>query len=245
MKCSALFWTVLLVLSFGAGARGAVLLAWDAQGFSSSSPWPENWSSSSQGGTVSVASGILVDSGLGRGAGTSLAALNNGWGVGAINQTSLSGAVTDGDYVSFALSPQAGYGLSLAGLDFTVRLPEAGWNAGTSRYQWQYKIGNGSFVDIGSPLALSGIWDTNGVAQPALDLSGISALQNITAPVEFRLYAWGTGGQFVFGRQSGNDLAVNGTVFAVPEPGRAGLLGAAVFALLASRRRRCGRMPDS
>lgn len=244
MKCSALFWAALMLLSFGAEARGAVLLAWDAQGFSSSAPWPENWSSSSQGGTVTVASGILVDSGLGRGAGTSLAALNNGWGVGAINQTSLSGAVTDGDYASFALSPQTGFSMSLSGIDFTVRLPEAGWNTGTSRYLWQYKIGDGSFVDIGSPLALSGTWDTNGVAQPALNLSGISALQNLTEPVEFRLYAWGTGGQFVFGRQSGNDLTLNGTVFAVPEPGRAGLLAVAALAGSALRRRRRNGVRD-
>lgn len=216
-------------------ARSAVLVAWDPQGITSD--WPENWSSSSQGGTVTVDSGIDLVAGLGRGAGTSLAGLNNGWGLGAVNQTTQAGALADGDYLNFTLAPQEGFAMSLASLDFNVRLPTSGWDAGASRYQWQYKVGDGSFVDIGSPLALVGDYNTNGAAQPTLDLSGVAGLQNVTDAVELRMYAWGTGGQFVFGRLAGNDLALSGSVAAVPEPSRLLLAGFGALGFLLQRRR--------
>lgn len=228
---------VLLALVLATAAlprtQAAVLLAWDPQGLAGT--WPENWSSTAQGGVVTVDSGVAVVSGLSRGAGTSLAGLNNGWGVGAMNQATRTAAETDGDYLFFALAPLAGNSLSLTSLDSNVRLPQAAWDAGSTRYIWQYKIGDGAYTDIGSPLALSGAYNTNGAAQPSLDLSGIAALQNITDTVEFRLYAWGTGGQFVFGRLTGNDLALSGSVAAVPEPSRLLLLPLGGLLLLSRR----------
>lgn len=216
-------------------AHAAVLLAWDPQGLSGT--WPEDWASSSQGGTVTVHSGVLVAAGLGRGGGTTLAGLNNGWGIASVNQTSFETAVTDNDYISFSLAPQAGYSLAITALDFNVRLPQAAWDAGNARYQWQYKVGEGSFVNLGTAQALTGTYNTNGATQPTLDLSGLTALQNITETVEFRLYAWNTSGQFVFGRLAGDDLALSGSVSAVPEPARPLLLFLGTLTLLGRRRR--------
>lgn len=215
-------------------AKAAVLVAWDPQGLAGT--WPENWSSSSQGGTVTVDSGIDLVAGLGRGTGTTLAGLNNGWGITGVNQTSFASAVTDGDYIRFTLAPQEGLAMSFSSLDFNIRLPESGWTDIT-RYQWQYRIDEGDFVNIGSPLALSGSYNTNGAAQPGLDLSAFSALQNVTGQVELRMYAWNTGGQFVFGRLAGDDLSLSGSVTAIPEPSRLVLVGLGGLMLLLQRRR--------
>lgn len=228
-------WAAILCMAALPHAQAVTLLAWDPGGLSGT--WPEDWSSTSQGGTVTVDSGVQITAGLGRGSGTSLAGLNNGWGAGSINQTTRSAAETDNDYLFFALSPQAGYEMSLSSLDFNIRIPQSGWDAGNSRYIWQYKVGDGSFTDIGTEQPLVGDYNTNGAAQPTIDLSGIAALQNITEAVEFRVYAWGTTGQFVFGRQTGDDLVLAGSVGTVPEPSRFLLLSAA-FAGLALRRRR-------
>lgn len=202
-------------------AHAVVLIGWDPQGMSAANGgWPDGWSSSSQGGTVTVDSGIQIVEGLNRGAGTTAGTLNNGWGATGINQTTQAAAITDNDYIFFSLAPQEGNIMSLSALDYNVRLVSTPWNSGDARYLWQYKVGDGSFVDIGAPLSLVGEYDTNGVAQPTLNLSGIAALQNVTEEVEFRMYAWNSGGQFVFGRLAGNDLALSGSVSAVPEPSR-------------------------
>lgn len=238
MKLLLLSTALAVMVAVTPKAHAVVLMAWDPQGLAGS--WPENWSSSSQGGAVTVDSGVQIVSGLDRGAGTTLAGLNNGWGLGAMNQSTRAGAETDGDYLFFSLAPEAGNLMSLSSLDFNVRLPQAGWDAGSTRYVWQYKIGNGPYTDIGLPLALTGAYNTNGAAQPSLDLSSIAALQNVIGTVEFRMYAWGTGGQFVLGRLAGNDLALSGTVTAVPEPSRL-LFLASGLGLLGWRRSRLWR----
>jgi len=46
-------------------------------------------------------------------------------------------------------------------------------------------------------------------------------MQSITGTVTFRLYGWGAtnaGGVFGLGRLSGNDLAIGGSLTAIPEP---------------------------
>ncbi len=227
--------TALACLALFSSAQAAVLVGWDPSGLAGS--WPDNWTTSEQGGTVTVDSGISLEHGLDRGAGTTVGSLNNGWGANGVNQTTQAAAITDNDYLYFALAPGADKSMSLSALDFNVRLVSGPWNSGAARYLWQYKVGDGEFTNVGSALALQGVYDTNGVAQPTLDLSGITALQNVTETVEFRVYAWGTGGQFVFGRLAGNDLALSGTVSSVPEPSRM-LLLVIGLATLAGRRRR-------
>ena len=233
---------LILLLSFILGLAGlrhahaVVLIGWDPDGLSGT--WPENWSSSTQGGTVTVDSGIEIVTGLSRGAGTNPGTLNDGWGATGIDQTTQATAISGNDYLSFSLGPQEGNMMSLTSLDFNLRMPATGWNTGNTRYLWQYKVGDGTFVDIGSALSLVGAYNTAGVAQPSLDLSGIAALQNTTADVEFRVYAWGSsGGQFVFGRLEGNDLSLSGSVSAVPEPSRALflVLGTSVWMLRRQR----------
>ncbi len=142
-----------------------------------------------------------------------------------MQETSQTAAINDGDFYTFSLQATSGGTLSLDTLNWNLRLTEALYNGGTVRYIWQYSVGAGAFTDIGSAVTPSGSWNTSGNAQPVLTLSGISALQNTTEAITFRLVGWNTNGSNTalnIGRLTGDDLVINGTV-AVPEPSVVGL----------------------
>ena len=103
----------------------------------------------------------------------------------------LQGALTFGNYVTLSLTAQPGYALSFADIPaYNVRHSSDGPTKGL----WQYAVGGGaSFVDIGSPITWGPVTDFNGNRQAPIDLSGISALQNVAAgtTVTFRCVTWG------------------------------------------------------
>lgn len=191
----------------------APLLAWDFAG--------------GAGNEASVAAtsvdANLNSSNVTRGAGINAASLPNGFS--STNYTAsgtLSNAVTNNQYFQFTLNPKAGYQASLSTLDANLRRSSTGPNA----YQWKYSLDGFATagVDIGSPVSFTNA-ATTGVAQTQIDLSGISALQNISTvnTVTFRLYPYGasaTGGTFAFGLPTTpvNDIAITGTTAAAPTP---------------------------
>ncbi len=148
-------------------------------------------------------------------------------------------AIANNDFFEFSVSSKTGFTLSLSTLDVTLRRSSTGPNT----YIWRYSIGSG-FTTIGSPVSYTST-ATSGVAQTQLNLSSISALQDLssTATATFRLYAYGTGtattGTFAIGRLAGNDLAVGGSVTAVPEPHHyaLGIAGLVMLVVVARRRR--------
>jgi hypothetical protein len=84
-----------------------------------------------------------------------------------------------------------------------------------------------SFTFIGSSFLLTdgaGSIPAAGLVMPQIDLSGVSALQNVpdSTTISIRYYASGqttTGGWGFFSSASGvNGLAFGGTISAVPEP---------------------------
>lgn len=233
-----------LAISMASPARATVLVGFDPNGFASNQPNPWSTSFSPTVGTVSIASGVLLTQGLATGSGvTSFGALNNGWG-GSMQETSQTAAINDGDFYTFSLQATSGNTLSLDSLEWNLRLTSALFEAQTVRYIWQYKVGTGSFTDIGSVVTAGGTlaeWNTNGNTQAALTLSGITALQNTSEEITFRLVGWNVNGSnsaLNIGRLSGNDLVINGTV-AVPEPSVIGLsvLGCAMLAFTLRRKK--------
>ncbi len=149
--------------------------------------------------------------------------------------TTEADAITGGDYITFSLTPVTGESASYSTLDYTIRRS----SGSPTSMIWQYAVGAGSFVDIGSPVSYTGT-DTNGLFQPTLDLSTISALQSETDTVKFRFIAWGMGsntGSLGFGRSSGtgtaqDSLVLGGSTQAVPEPTSFALLGLASLLML-------------
>lgn len=217
---------------------GAAILAANAN--AQLAGWEFNTNS---GNEISVAATTLntdLDpASITRGAGIDPSGLSNAF---SASDFTLDGtqanAITNNDYFQVTLSAKVGFVLSLSTLDVNLRRSSTGPNT----YIWRYSVG-GAFTSIGSPVTVVGN-PTSGAAQTPLGLSGISALQNMSAATvaTFRLYAYGataTTGTFAVGRLTGNDLAFAGTITAVPEPHEYALgLGALVVLVAYARRRR-------
>ncbi|MDR2511527.1 MAG: chitobiase/beta-hexosaminidase C-terminal domain-containing protein [Bacteroidales bacterium] len=143
----------------------------------------------------------------------------NAWGGNNFTASSFETAVTANEFVTFTLTANTGYILSLASTGrYNVRRSSTGPTTG----QWQYALGAAPFVNIGTNITWGTVTAKEGNLQSALDLSGITELQNLVAGtvVTFRLVVWGasgTGGTFYFNDNADatggvNGLAINGSV---------------------------------
>ena len=152
---------------------------------------------------------------------TTTATAASAWGGAGFSTTatSVEDAVMAGNYISFTLTANTGYELSLASIgEHNIRRSAAG----PSNAQWQFAIGDGVFANIGDAIALLGatVPTTTGHVYPAIPLSGITALQDISAGtvVTIRLVVWGAtaagGNLFLNGHSNGGslNLVINGEV---------------------------------
>ncbi|MBC2595253.1 hypothetical protein H5P28_13375 [Ruficoccus amylovorans] len=202
------------LIAFSSQVFAETLAGWDPEGLSAEKGgWPSPWQ------PTTVADGVDVVQGLTCGVGVRLATLNDGWGGNGFDTTSAQAAVTTGQYLSFTLSPAKGRELAFSSIAMNIRLVGRSYEPGVV-YQWQYRIGNGSYTDIGKPVEISTAkgheYETKGIAAPELKLDGVSALQSVREPVELRLLAWAATKSrdfsFVFGRLAGDDLVISGSV---------------------------------
>lgn len=209
--------------------QAATLAAWDTNGLAANAT---NVAATTVAAnlTVSVVSRGPGLSNIGGTAPSNLISAT-GW-----NETSLSAAITVGDYLQFTITPDSEYEVSFATIDVNLRRT----STSATTYQWAYSLDGfaTSPVMIGSSVSYTGT-STNGAAQTQLVVSSLSALQEVGGAVAFRLYAWGGTGDsssnFGIGRLSGNDLVISGTV--IPEPSGAAILGSiGVLGLLRRRR---------
>jgi len=167
---------------------------------------------------ISADPGVTV-SGLIRGAGlaTSGTGAGKGWGGNGFTTTSTTEAngIAASDYVTFSITVGSGFSLSLLGIPaYNIRRSNTGPTTGI----WQYQIGAGSFVDIGSAITWGTTTTATGNNQAAIDLSGIADLQNVAAGtvITFRIVNWGAtnagGTWYLNGAGSINKLLIiNGT----------------------------------
>jgi hypothetical protein len=174
---------------------------------------------------TSVDPGVTV-SGLVRGTGlaTTGTGAGKGWGGNGFSTTSTTEAngIAASDYVTFSITVSSGFSLSLSGIPaYNIRKSGTGPITG----MWQYQIGAGSFIDIGSAITWGTTTTATGNNQAAIDLSGITDLQNVSAGtvITFRIVNWGatnTGGTwYLNGAGSANKLLIlNGTTGPVVLP---------------------------
>jgi len=126
------------------------------------------------------------------------------WGGNNFTATTFDDAVAANEFVTFSLTANDGYKLSVASIgEYNIRRSATGPSTG----QWQYQIGAGSFVDIGASITWGTVTSAAGNPQAIVDVSAISELQNVAAgtTVTFRLVVWGatgTGGTFYFNDSS-------------------------------------------
>ena len=172
---------------------------------------PSPWSASTTDANLTIG-GLTKGSGVGN-TGTGAA---NGWGGTDFNNTTLANAITANKFVTFTITANTGYKFSINSIEkYNIRRSSSGPTKG----QWQYQIGNGSFVNIGSEITWGSGTSNSGNEQAAIDLSGITDLQNISSgtTVTFRIVnygASGTGSWYINGHQNAisKTLTIKGTV---------------------------------
>lgn len=205
-----------------ASSQAAVIAGWDVSSYTASgTDWhPSPLTPSTQDPNVTVG-GLTRNWSLGSGTAAAYAWGGNNFSTTA---TDAAGAIAAGNFVTFSLTAAPSYNLSISDIPaYNIRHSGTGPNTGI----WQYQVGAGNFVDIGSAIAWGSTTTSAGNAQTAIDLSGISALQNVPAgtTVTFRVITWGAtsaGGTWYFNEPTPHttdpEIAVEGTLTAVPEP---------------------------
>ena len=190
---------------------------------------------------------------------------SNNW---ATTTASRQNAIDTNQYYQFGFTVVPGGSVSLEQLEVGLRRSAI---AAPMNYEWQYSLdgfatsGNtisvsgspyystGGFTYLGRSSGSGGVpsdfnymtadlaGQSGGNPMPPLDLTGIAALQNITAgsAVDFRLYAWGDGAGTTTNTVAlGRNLGPRLSGVAVPEPTGLIGIGASILAVGAASRRR-------
>jgi hypothetical protein len=234
--------TALIGLAFLATAalpaQAGLLVGWDFSGITATSSWGPSPMTPTQSDANVTVVGLTRNWTTGTGTPGSY-----GWGGNNFAQSpnnTQDGALAAGNYATFSLTANPGYELSFTDIPaYNIRHSASGPSTGI----WQYQVGSsGAFTDISSPITWGSVTTSAGNPQAAIDLSGISALQNVAAgtTVTFRCVTWGatsTGGTWYLNSPSPTtvppgptqpdttiDFAVNGTANPVPEPSAIALL---------------------
>jgi hypothetical protein len=203
-----------IIATSGGGNYTGVLAGWDVNGVTGFGGSPQ---------APSTNAPYVMVGGLTRGAGvtTNLTAASRAWGGNGFNATSETAAVAAGDYVTFSLTANPGYQLSLSAVSrFDYRRSSSGPTSGVLQYQ----VGAGAFVSLATNTYSTS--SSSGAVLPALDLNAIAALQNVGAGtnVTFRIVNFGAlsadGTWYVYDYASSTapDLAVSGSVAPPPGP---------------------------
>ncbi len=182
-----------------------VLAGWDVSGqtnFGVSPLAPTTNAANVTVGSLTRGTGVLTPSG----------AAGKAWGGTSWNSTSEAAAISANEFATFSLTAKTGYKVSFTSVnEFDYRRSGTGPPNG----ELQYQIGTGSFADI---IALSYASTPGGLGP--IDLSGISALQNVGAGtnVTFRIVNWGASGSggtwyiLDVNNSTASDLAISGTL---------------------------------
>jgi arylsulfatase A-like enzyme len=122
--------------------------------------------------------------------------------------TSLSQAITNGDYITFTVNPVAGAGLIPDSVSFQL------WrNGGSAAKNFAILSSVGGFT-AGALLAQATYTDTGSASQHMLSAAIPAVSDAISGPVEYRLYAWGA--TSTIGNTHINGASLNARFVSVP-----------------------------
>ncbi|MDD4737530.1 MAG: PEP-CTERM sorting domain-containing protein [Kiritimatiellae bacterium] len=156
----------------------------------------------------------------------------------ATHQTSLADAISNNHYIQWSLTAASGYALNLTSLEMNG---QSGSSGPADIVLMTSVDGFSEGDEIGSLTArqnVTGGWDTDSSGWGApIDLSA-AGYQGLST-VSFRIYGWNSSGTASAGirNMTGNDLIINGTMAAIPEPATLGFMGIGLTALFLARRR--------
>ena len=139
---------------------------------------------------TTIASNVVVNTGLSRGSGVATAgsAAARGWGGSSWTGTSVATSISSNQFATFTIQSNAVYNINIA--SYTLNYRRSGGGATTG--QLQYSINGGTYINVGSTISFSSSAGT-GASLGSVDLSGVTALQNIpgTSTLTFRLCNYG------------------------------------------------------
>jgi hypothetical protein len=140
-------------------------------------------------------------------------------------------AITNNDYFKFTLTPGATFQANLTSLFFDYSANGSGTLENTASF-FVRSSADGFAANVGTTASATITGSAAADYQrQTIDLSG-AAFQNLTAPIEFRVYVTNSG----VGVARLDNLTLNGDIAAIPEPSSLALLGS--LGALALRRRR-------
>ena len=126
--------------------------------------------------------------------------------------SSSNGAMSAGHYWETVIQPEDGYGISFEKIVYRMRSPASGPKVS----QWAYSLDGSTFIWL---LPNHPVQD-NYTNDRDVDISGVLALQGVTGPVWFRLFAWdgssAASAWGVFGRE--NVLTFSGSLVSLSGP---------------------------
>ena len=223
----------LLILSLLLGSisgLNAQLLVFDFNGYGGGATASGTLASNLSGGTISLGGGV------------SAFGDSNIFAADGFKETSLGGAgnnaITRNDFFSFSLSPDTGFALDIDSINYFITRDNAAPNTGPTDFAVFTSVTGFTSGDELDTFSVPGA-----SLSGTVDLSGVTALDNITGPVEIRFYGWnGDNSAFAgFGDTTGNDLVLNGNV--IPEPSTYALIfGGLALGVVFLKRKRDARL---
>jgi len=202
----------LITLGIGMGGTPSnppvILVGWDV---STLAGGVDNYGPSPFGPTTIDANLSVVGLTRGDGIGTSYTAAAGAWGGIGFTAGSADNAILFDQFITFSITPNSGYNVSFSSIprfDYYRSL------TGPPNGVLQFSVGAGDFIDVTNlvyPVAGSG------ASFGAIDLSGITALQNVSTDVTFRLLNFGGGTRgswYIYDtlRSTAADLVLQGVV---------------------------------
>lgn len=153
-------------------------------------------------------------------------------------QTSLVGAIDNDHYIEFALTVSSGYRINLGSLQLNGEAS----STGCSNVALMSSVAGfvaGQEIASANAANKTGGFDTDASGfGGTIDITDAD-YQNLTGTVAFRLYGWnstsGSGVTYIR-NLSGNDLIINGTIEAIPEPVALGFAALGGLGFLVGRR---------
>ncbi|PWU19477.1 MAG: hypothetical protein C5B50_06440 [Verrucomicrobia bacterium] len=191
-----------------ASAVVTTLAGWNVSGQTNYGPSP--MAPTTNAANVTVA-GLTRGSGIG----TSGTAALRAWGGNTWTSSSSANAISANQFATFGISANSGYTVSFDSIsEFDYRHSATGGTNGLLQYQ----VGSGGFNNVATFFYTNNT--SSGAQLGPIDLSSISALQNVPAGtnVTFRIVNWGgtssAGTWYIFDvlSNSAPDLAIKGTI---------------------------------
>ncbi|MCC5925010.1 MAG: CHRD domain-containing protein [Bacteroidetes bacterium] len=144
-----------------------------------------------------------------RGPGLTGTSLLNGFASNGFDAADFDAAVSGNKYYDIVVTAEGGYQFGIEAIEYNFRRSGSGPNA----FQWAFSTDGTNFVNLGDVISYTES-PTSGTAFGPFSTSAIEQLQGITE-VTLRMYAWGastSGGTGAFGRISGDDIVIRGSV---------------------------------